>query len=91
MFDKGEEIIYRLCVLKIINGEIPSMKICDDEHTLAFMDIAKDVDGHILVVPKRHISIILTVYPTRKYEQRQKEPPMGKIETIGGFSMPREY
>lgn len=61
------------CVFgKIINGEILSMKICEDEHTLAFMDNAKDVDGHILVVPKRYISSILTVYPTRKYEHDKK-------------------
>lgn len=35
------------------------MKIYEDEHTLSFMDIAKDVDGHILVVPKKHKKNIL--------------------------------
>lgn len=44
---------------KIIRGELPSMKVFEDEYTLAFMDIAKDVDGHILVVPKRHYKNIL--------------------------------
>lgn len=44
---------------KIIRGELPSMKVFEDEYTLAFMDIAKDVDGHILVVPKQHYKNIL--------------------------------
>ena len=48
------------CVFcRIISGDLPSYKIYDDKHTLAFMDIAKDVDGHILVIPKRHVKSIL--------------------------------
>lgn len=43
---------------KIIKGEIPCYKIYEDEHTLAFLDIAKDVDGHTLVIPKKHFSSI---------------------------------
>jgi histidine triad (HIT) family protein len=35
------------------------MKVYEDEQTLAFMDVAKDVDGHILVVPKKHVNNIL--------------------------------
>ena len=37
---------------KIINKEIPSYKIYEDEYTYAFLDIAKDVEGHTLVIPK---------------------------------------
>ena len=44
---------------KIADGSLPSMKVFEDEHTLAFMDTAKDVDGHILVIPKRHAKNIL--------------------------------
>lgn len=44
---------------RIINGEIPSMKIYEDEHTLVFLDIARDVDGHMLAVPKKHVKNIL--------------------------------
>jgi histidine triad (HIT) family protein len=44
---------------KIINGEFSSMKVMEDEYTLAFMDVAKDVDGHVLVVPKKHVKNIL--------------------------------
>ena len=44
---------------KIIKGEIPCYKIYEDEYTLAFLDIAKDVDGHTLVIPKKHVNNIL--------------------------------
>ena len=44
---------------KIIKGEIPSYKIYEDEHTFAFLDIAGDVDGHTLVIPKQHHTNIL--------------------------------
>ena len=39
---------------KIVEEEIPSYKIYEDEHTYAFLDIAGDVWGHTLVVPKKH-------------------------------------
>jgi histidine triad (HIT) family protein len=37
---------------KILRGEIPAHKIYEDNHTLAFMDVMPQVDGHCLVVPK---------------------------------------
>ena len=37
---------------KILRGELPCVKICEDEHTLAFMDIMPSVEGHTLVIPK---------------------------------------
>ena len=37
---------------KILRGEIPCHKVYEDEHTLAFMDVMPQVDGHVLVVPK---------------------------------------
>ncbi len=43
------------CVFcKIVKGEIPSYKIYEDEYTLAFLDIADDIEGHTLVIPKKH-------------------------------------
>lgn len=44
---------------KIASGEIPGLRVYEDEHTLAFMDIAGDVDGHMLVIPKTHCVSIL--------------------------------
>lgn len=48
---------------KIVAGAIPCRKICEDEQTLAFMDIANDVDGHIVVIPKAHYKNILDCAP----------------------------
>lgn len=48
------------CVFcKIISGEFSSYKVYEDTDVLAFLDIAKDVDYHILVVPKHHVVNIL--------------------------------
>lgn len=44
---------------KIRKGEIPCLKVYEDDHTLVFMDIAKDVDGHMLAIPKKHVKNIL--------------------------------
>lgn len=38
---------------KIVQGEIPSYKVAEDEHYYAFLDIAPLQKGHTLVVPKR--------------------------------------
>jgi histidine triad (HIT) family protein len=37
---------------KILRGEIPCHKIYEDDHTLAFMDVMPQVEGHCLVIPK---------------------------------------
>ena len=37
---------------KILRGEMPSIKLIEDAHTLAFMDIMPQADGHALVIPK---------------------------------------
>lgn len=41
---------------KIINGEIPSKKVYEDEFVCAFFDIAPQAPHHIVIVPKIHIS-----------------------------------
>ncbi len=43
---------------KIINGEIPSYKIAEDENHYAFLDIRPLHAGHTLVVPKKEIDYI---------------------------------
>ena len=37
---------------KIIRGEIPSDKIYEDEHVLAFKDIRPHAKVHVLIIPK---------------------------------------
>ncbi len=39
---------------KIIARELPSWKLYEDEHTLAFLDIFPVHKGHTLIVPKKH-------------------------------------
>lgn len=39
---------------EIINGRQEAYRIYEDAHTVAFLDIAKDMDGHIIVIPKQH-------------------------------------
>lgn len=43
---------------KIINGEIPSYKILEDENFFAFLDIMPVTRGHVLVVPKKEVDYI---------------------------------
>ena len=38
---------------KIINGEIPSYKILEDEKHLAFLDVRPLKEGHVLCIPKK--------------------------------------
>lgn len=40
---------------RIIKGEIPSHKVYEDEHTIAFMDIHPVQPGMVLVVSKRQV------------------------------------
>ena len=40
---------------KIVAGSIPAKKVHEDEHMLAFHDIAPWAPVHILLVPKKHI------------------------------------
>ncbi|WP_342154297.1 HIT family protein [Methylorubrum sp. SB2] len=37
---------------KILRGEIPAHKVYEDAHTLAFMDVMPQGEGHTLVIPK---------------------------------------
>ena len=41
---------------KIINGDIPCLKIYEDDLVLAFLDINPDSDGHTLIIPKKHFT-----------------------------------
>ena len=43
---------------RIIEGEIPSYKIAEDEHFLAFLDINPLAKGHTLVVPKKEVDYL---------------------------------
>jgi len=46
---------------KIVDGEIPAVKVLDEERVVAFMDINPSSKGHMLVVPKNHAENIFEI------------------------------
>lgn len=48
---------------KILRGEIPCVKIHEDDNTLAFMDVMPQASGHALVIPKEAAEDILDLSP----------------------------
>lgn len=49
-----------MCVFcKIINNEIPSKKVYEDEDVLAILDLSQLTYGHTLVMPKAHYATLL--------------------------------
>lgn len=38
----------------IVSGALPCFEVCEDEHTLVFLDLFPVARGHSLVIPKRH-------------------------------------
>lgn len=49
---------------KILKGDIPSHRVYEDEHTLAFMDVMPQAPGHVLVIPKQGSRNLLDADPT---------------------------
>ena len=51
-----------MCVFcKIINGEIPSFKVYENDNVLCFLDINASSKGHTLIVPKKHVTNMFDV------------------------------
>ena len=48
---------------KILRGELPAIKVYEDEQVLAFMDIMPQADGHTLVIPKSPAVTLLDLEP----------------------------
>ncbi len=48
---------------KIVGGEIPAVKVYEDDQVLAFMDINPLNNGHTLIIPKKHAETILEIDP----------------------------
>lgn len=43
---------------KIVAGQIPALKVLQDEEALAFLDIGPLAEGHVLLIPKRHFATL---------------------------------
>jgi len=65
-FDLIKYFVYNnfMCIFcKIVQNELPSVKVYEDERVLGFMDINPLNDGHVLVIPKRHAETIFEIDP----------------------------
>ena len=60
---------------KIINKEIPSNTVYEDDEILAFRDINPVAPVHILVIPKKHISSLIDL-------KEDDELLIGRIYTV---------
>lgn len=63
---------------KIINGDIPSHKVYEDDKTFAFLDIHPATEGHTLVVSKNPIEFIWDL-PAEDYNALMKT-----VQKLGG-------
>jgi histidine triad (HIT) family protein len=48
---------------RILRGEIPAHTVYEDAHTLAFMDVMPQADGHALVIPKAEAENLFELPP----------------------------
>lgn len=46
---------------KIVNGEIPSYTLYEDEIVKVFLDVNPDVNGHTLIIPKKHYTDLFDI------------------------------
>jgi histidine triad (HIT) family protein len=46
---------------RIVRGEIPSTRVYENEHILAFEDINPAAPVHVVIIPKRHIATLMDV------------------------------
>lgn len=87
---------------KIVNGEIPSYKIAEDENYFAFLDINPLQKGHVLVIPKQETDYIFDLEPDvlaglHKFAQRvakaiKKAIPCKKVAVVVlGLEVPHAH
>ena len=57
---------------RILRGEIPSDRVHEDEHCIAFRDVAPQAPVHVLVIPREHI-------PSLKQAQPEQEALLGHL------------
>jgi histidine triad (HIT) family protein len=63
---------------KIINGEVPSYKIAENEQFFAFLDIYPLREGHVLVVPKLEVDKIFDLPDAYLSQMLVFAQPIGK-------------
>lgn len=87
---------------KILNGEIPSYKVAEDEQYYAFLDINPLMKGHTLVIPKQEEDYIfdlddetlsgMTVFAKRVAKAIQKVVPCNRVGVaVLGLEVPHAH
>ena len=87
---------------RIINGEIPSYRVAEDDNHYAFLDINPLNAGHTLVVPKKEVDYIfdlsteeytaLQLFARRVAAAVQKSVPCRRIATaVIGLEVPHAH
>lgn len=64
---------------KIIAGEIPSVKIYEDDEVLAILDISQATKGHTLVIPKQHYENLLSMTSDQAAQLFSKIPELANL------------
>jgi histidine triad (HIT) family protein len=69
------------CVFcKIIDGDIPSYTVYEDDMVKVFLDIHPHANGHMLIIPKKHYTDILDIdKETLTYIYKTVAPKMYKL------------
>ena len=73
---------------KIINGEIPSYTIYEDDIVKVFLDINPNTNGHMLIIPKKHYTDIYdmddeTILHIHKIQKEMYDLVKEKLGAIG--------
>jgi len=76
---------------KIIQGEIPSYKIYEDEKYLAFLDIMPWCEGHTLVIPKKHVEWVWDYPSLGEYFEVVGKIARHHRELVGGGARAMVY
>jgi histidine triad (HIT) family protein len=71
---------------KIVNGEVPSEKVLDTEHVVAFRDVNPVAPVHILVIPKKHIETMDEIGPEHKGLMEEMMLSVVRIARDEGFA-----
>lgn len=71
---------------KIVKGELPSKKVYEDDHILAFHDINPIAPVHVVVIPKKHISSLMEIQPEDKELIGHLHLGLQKVAELTGVS-----
>ena len=61
---------------KLVNNEIPSLRVYEDDNTISFMELNPSAPGHVMVILKKHGNNIL------EYSQEELGKLMGSVQKV---------